>query len=64
MLPPTFGDECRIDHAGLGELALIEKIFRPLAQRPAQPLIDGYSEAHLRTIDQRLRHVAVKHLAQ
>ena len=41
-----------------------QELIRPGAQRPAQPVVDGHGEAHLRPLDHLARQVAVQHLAQ
>jgi len=46
------------------QAALIEQIFRPLPQRPAQPVVERHAEAHLAPLHQLARHMAIEDLAQ
>ena len=64
MLVPPRQDRSRIEQPALGEPPLRQQLLRPGAQRTPEPLSDRQREAHLRPLDQMLRHVAVKHLTQ
>src|SRR5579871_2087209 len=63
VIRPQLTDRTHVEIAA-AELLRIEQVLRPVAQRTAQPTRQRHTEAHLRTIDQVARHVAVEHAAQ
>ena len=64
MLLPPAPHQADVEQPVLRERARAEQIPRPVAQRPAQPAVDGHREPHLRPLEQCPRHVALQHPAQ
>src|SRR3989442_7911883 len=64
MLGPLRTDGLWAKESLGGDPLLGEEIFRPVAERPAEPALDGNTEAALGPLDQLARHVAVEDLAQ
>src|SRR5687767_10152097 len=56
---PQEADRRRTKQSGRFKAAFAEQAFRPLTQRPTQPVANGNAEAHLRPVEQPFRHMAV-----
>ena len=61
---PDGADRSRYEEALAGEAIGGELALGPLAQRAAQPVADGHSEAQLGPFDKRFRHVPVEDLSK
>src|SRR5690606_37851741 len=64
MLAPQFGDGCGLQQSLAFKTPGVEQVIGPVAQRTAQPLVDRYTKALLRPLDQLAGHMPVQHLAQ
>src|SRR5262249_57852380 len=58
VFPPRLADGKRIVDALLSQHRWLEKILGPRAKRPAKPLVQGHTEAHLRPVEQVPRQIA------
>src|SRR4051794_17019058 len=61
---PDASDARRVENALCREHVWIQKRFRPVSQRPAQPGVQGYAKAHFRTVDQSVWHMAPQNLPE
>src|SRR4029077_15225344 len=64
MLAPDVPRGGQVDHLADHRLVIVQQVLAPRAQRASEPFLDRRAEALLRPIDQRLRDIAVQHLAQ
>src|SRR5262245_109144 len=64
MLRPQPATRCGLEVAFALQTSLVEQCLRPAAQRTAQPLVQGNSEARLGSFDELARHEAIEQLAQ
>src|SRR3954452_14768686 len=64
LFVPRLANFLRVKESLVAQAALVEQGFRPVAERPAQPIVERDSEAHLRPFDQATRDVPVKDFAE
>src|SRR6516164_8989977 len=64
MLLPLLAHRRGVDQPLAPEPLLRDQLLGPLAQRPAEPLVDRQAEPQLRAVDERAGEVAVENLAQ
>src|SRR6478735_3106663 len=64
MLEPALANRCRAQESAAPQCSLAQQVFRPLAQRSAQPCIHWHGESCFWPLDEMARHVPIKNLAQ
>src|SRR4029077_4025919 len=64
MLRPFLPDRCGFEIALALQRRLAQELLRPVAQRSAEPRVNGNAEAHLRSFDEFPGHVTIEDLSQ